>query len=122
MVNPWITGALGWAFFGPIGGLFGYAAGSLYNAVQRANTQAQGGGGRSGPDAARNDFIASLLVLTAAMMKADGAAKKSELNVVKQFFSLQFGPDITRDALQMLRELLKKTFRSGPSAPRSAST
>jgi len=114
MVNPWITGALGWAFFGPIGGLFGYAAGSLYNAVQRANTQAQGGGGRSGPDAARNDFIASLLVLTAAMMKADGAAKKSELNVVKQFFSLQFGPDITRDALQMLRELLKKDIPVGP--------
>ena len=35
MVSPWIAGALGWAFFGPLGGLFGYAAGSLFNAAQR---------------------------------------------------------------------------------------
>ena len=28
MVSPWITGALGWAFFGPLGGLLGYAAGA----------------------------------------------------------------------------------------------
>ena len=52
MVSPWITGALGWAFFGPLGGLFGYAAGSLFNAVQRDG--APGGGGPAGPDAARN--------------------------------------------------------------------
>lgn len=44
MVSPWITGALGWAFFGPLGGLFGYAAGSLFNAAQRANLSAPPGG------------------------------------------------------------------------------
>lgn len=114
MVSPWITGALGWAFFGPIGGLFGYAAGSLYNAVQRANAQAQAGSGPAAPGSARNDFIASLLVLTAAMMKADGTVKKSELDVVKQFFSQQFGRDIAQDALQMLRDLLRKDIPVGP--------
>lgn len=114
MVSPWITGALGWAFFGPIGALFGYAAGSLYNAVQRANAQAQAGGTQAGSGAARNDFIASLLVLTAAMMKADGRTTKAELDVVKQFFLQQFGRDIAQDALRMLRDLLQKEIPVGP--------
>jgi DnaJ like chaperone protein len=113
MVSPWITGALGWAFFGPLGGLFGYAAGSLFNAAARAAGQAQAGGA-AGPDAARNGFIASLLALTAAMMKADGRATKSELDVVKAFFSQQFGPGIAQQALQMLRDLLQKDIPTGP--------
>jgi DnaJ like chaperone protein len=113
MVSPWITGALGWAFFGPMGGLFGYAAGRLFNAVQFANAQAQRGP-QAGPGAARNDFIASLLVLTAAMMKADGRATKAELDVVKQFFSQQFGLGIAQQALQMLRDLLQQDIPTGP--------
>lgn len=112
MVSPWITGALGWAFFGPLGGLFGYAAGSLFNAVQRAG--APGGGAPAGPDAARNGFIASLLALTAAMMKADGRATRSELEVVKQFFAQQFGRDIAQQALQMLRDVLDRDIPVGP--------
>ena len=112
MVSPWFTGALGWAFFGPLGGLFGYAAGSLFNAAQRAS--AAGGGPPPGADAARNGFIASLLALTAAMMKADGRATKSELDVVKQFFAQQFGPEIARQALRMLRDLLQQDIPVGP--------
>ena len=112
MVSPWITGALGWAFFGPLGGLFGYAAGSLFNAAQRGS--AAGGGPQAGPEAARNGFIASLLALTAAMMKADGRATKSELDVVKQFFAQQFGARIAQEALQMLRDLMDKDIPVGP--------
>jgi DnaJ like chaperone protein len=113
MVSPWITGALGWAFFGPIGGILGYAAGTVLNAASRAAAQAQLGGAAS-PAAGRNDFIASLLVLAAAMMKADGRATKAELNVVKQFFVQQFGPGVAQEALQMLRDLLQKDIPTGP--------
>lgn len=113
MVSPWITGALGWAFFGPLGGLFGYAAGSLFNAAQRGGG-AGGGGPQAGADAARNGFIASLLALTAAMMKADGHATKSELDVVKKFFAAQFGPAVAQDALRMLRDLLDREIPLGP--------
>ncbi|MGD9782076.1 MAG: TerB family tellurite resistance protein [Kiritimatiellia bacterium] len=116
MVSPWITGALGWAFFGPLGGLFGYAAGSLFNAAQRGSAgNATGGAGpQAGPGAARNDFIASLLALTAAMMKADGRATKSELEVVKAFFAQQFGAGVAAQALQMLRDLLDKDIPVRP--------
>ena len=112
MVSPWITGALGWAFLGPIGGLLGYAAGSIFNSAARA-VQMQGGL-PPGSGEARNDFVASLLVLTAAMMKADGHASKAELHVVKQFFSQQFGRQIAQEALQMLRDLLQKDIPTGP--------
>ena len=113
MVSPWIAGALGWAFFGPLGGLFGYAAGSLFNAAQREGA-AGGGGPQAGPEAARNGFIATLLALTAAMMKADGRATKSELDVVKAFFAQQFGPAVAQDALRMLRDLLDRDIPVGP--------
>lgn len=112
MVSPWIAGALGWAFFGPLGGLFGYAAGSLFNAAQRGG--AAGAGPQAGPETARNGFIASLLALTAAMMKADGRATKSELDVMKAFFAQQFGAPIAADALRMLRDLLKRDIPLGP--------
>ena len=116
MVSPWIAGALGWAFFGPLGGLFGYAAGSLFNAAQRdsAGRAAGGGGPQAGPEAARNGFIASLLALTAAMMKADGRATKSELDVVKQFFTAQFGRQTAQEALRLLRDLLEREIPLGP--------
>ena len=114
MVSPWITGALGWAFFGPLGGLLGYAAGAFLNSAARVAAQMQIAGPQPGPGAARNDFIASLLVLTAAMMNADGRATKSELAVVKQFYARQFGVPIAQDALQMLRGLLDRDIPVGP--------
>ena len=113
MVSPWITGALGWAFFGPLGGVLGYAAGSFLNSAARAAAQAPGGS-PAGAGAARNDFIASLLALTAAMMNADGRATKAELDVVKAFFARQFGRDVARQALPMLRDLLQKDIPTGP--------
>jgi len=113
MVSPWITGALGWAFFGPLGGLLGYAAGSFMNSAARATMQIANGP-PPGLGTARNDFLASLLVLTAAMMKADGRATKSELDVVKRFFAQQFGTQIAQEALQMLRDLLEKDIPVGP--------
>ena len=113
MVSPWITGALGWAFLGPIGGMLGYAAGSLFNAVKRA--EGQGAGLAPGADgAARNSFLASVLVLTAATMKADGRATKSEREVVKAFFGEQFGREIAQEALALLRDLLKQDVPVGP--------
>jgi DnaJ like chaperone protein len=50
----------------------------------------------------------SLLVLVAAIMKADGKVVKSELDYVKQFFVSQFGPLSANEALRMLRDILKQ--------------
>jgi DnaJ like chaperone protein len=114
MVSPWITGALGWAFFGPIGGLLGYAAGSLLNSAARGAPVPAGAAGSTGPAAARHGFLASLAVLTAAMMKADGRASQAELAVVKAFFRAQLGREAAQEALRMLRDLMKQEIPTGP--------
>ena len=51
-----------------------------------------------------------MLVLMAAVMKADGSVVKSELNVVKSYLLKHYGEDEALDALRMLRELLKQNI------------
>ncbi len=98
--GKWIGGTLGWAFGGPIGALLGFTFGSMLdgvtvNGIEQQQTQS-------------GDFIASLLILTAAVMKADQKVLKSELDYVKQFFIKQFGNDITDQKMLLLREILKQ--------------
>jgi DnaJ like chaperone protein len=50
----------------------------------------------------------SLLVLSAAVMKADKQVLKSELDYVKRFFLNQFGEDETERLILMLKEILKQ--------------
>ena len=50
----------------------------------------------------------SLLVLVAAVMKSDRKVLKSELDYVKQFFVRQFGQESARQALIMLKDILKQ--------------
>ena len=52
----------------------------------------------------------SLLVLVAAVMKADGKVLKSELNYVKDFFVRSFGADSAQEAIQLLRNLLNQNI------------
>lgn len=53
-----------------------------------------------------NDIPTMLMVLSAAVMKADGKVLKSELDFVKSFFNHQFGPQFSRHHLQVLKKFL----------------
>lgn len=53
-----------------------------------------------------NDFISVLLILSAAVIKADGKVLKSELNFLKIFFKNQFGDKFTVQHLTYLKDLL----------------
>ena len=107
----WLGGTFGWAFGGPIGALLGFAIGSLYD---NASGDVMNWGDPqvdAGPTRARTttgDFEASLLILTAAVMKADNSVKKSELEFVRQFLIGQFGEAKAKQQLLLLREILKK--------------
>lgn len=48
-----------------------------------------------------------LMVLSAAVMKADGKVLKVELDFVKNFFTQQFGPRFNREHLQVLKHFLE---------------
>ncbi|MDR2036622.1 MAG: TerB family tellurite resistance protein [Bacteroidales bacterium] len=100
----WIGGGLGWAFGGPIGGILGFMAGSLFDSLD-VNII-----GKPDGKTTMGDFAVSLLVLIAAIMKADGKVLKSELDYVKQFLRQNFGEKESVEALGMLKELLKQNI------------
>lgn len=102
--GKWIGGALGWAFGGPIGAILGFAFGSMIDGSTTSITESV----ERNTSTQKGDFIASLLVLTAAVMKADNKILRSELEYVKNFFVRQFGVKFTEQKMLLLREILKK--------------
>jgi DnaJ like chaperone protein len=115
--GKWIGGSLGWVLGGPIGGLLGFVFGSMFDGMQGGeyeyrppigNQQTGEYGGQTHTKA--GDFTVSLLVLAAAIMKADGRVLKSELEYVRTFLSRQFGEQVANQNILMLREVLKKDY------------
>ena len=107
----WIGGGLGWAVGGPIGALLGFVIGSLID--ESTVLPAQNTRGRTTGYSGRTTvggYVVSLLVLVAAVMKADGKIMKSELNYVKKFLVQNFGEASAQDAVKLLRDLLKQNI------------
>ncbi len=97
----WVGGGLGWVIGGPIGALLGFAAGSFFDSKSSDKSF-------TNVNTTQGDFIISLLVLVAAVMKADGKVLKSELNYVKQYFSRSFSGEQYKSIIQLLGDLLKQ--------------
>jgi DnaJ like chaperone protein len=102
--GKWLGGGLGFVMGGPIGGLLGFLVGSVIDSTTIYTSSKTGGVSRT----TQGDFGMSLLVLVAAVMKADGKIVKSELDYVKQFFVRQFGQESAKEALLMLKDILKQ--------------
>lgn len=102
----WVGGGLGWVMGGPLGALAGFFIGSMFETPGKSTTSTIYRG-RSYRTTA-GDFAMSLIVLVAAVMKADGKILKSELDFVKDWFKRQFGEDTAAEAIIMLRDMLKK--------------
>ena len=100
--GKWIGGGLGFTFGGPIGALIGFPLGAIIDNTEIITNK--GSANRT----TRGDFLVSLTVLIAAVLKADGKVLKSELSYVKNFLNSNFGREETLEALQMLKEVLSK--------------
>lgn len=137
-MKKWILGGLGWVFLGPIGGIIGFLVGSAidndkilkleagskttrkkYTKTTNQRThkktyqsrESYGGKQQTysyGIPTQLGDFMVSMLVLIAEVMRADGSILKSELNYVKKYFNEKFGEQKTSEALKILKVLLKK--------------
>lgn len=106
--GKWIAGALGWAMFGPIGGILGFYFASRVEklseaAVQQAEEQSWNQG-------QRNSFLMSLLVLSAAVIKADGKTTSQELATLRSFFARNFGPQAGNEASEIVTDIISKDF------------
>ena len=103
-LGKWIVGALGWAFLGPIGGILGYYFASRAEKAAEANDELQRIQGQ------RNSFLMSLLVLSAAVIKADGKTTSQELSTLRSFFARNFGPQAGNEAEEIIKNILSKDF------------
>ena len=109
--GKWIGGILGWAMFGPIGGLIGFLAGGAFDGFNGSYRRTYS------PAEQRNSFLVSLLVLSAAVIKADGKTIQSELDYVKDFIRKNFGDAVVPDAMKTLNQLLSQDvniYQVGP--------
>jgi DnaJ like chaperone protein len=98
---------LGWVLTGGNwkGALVGFIIGAFLDNSTRVKIKTSTG------RTTAEDFSASLLLLSAAVMKSDGKVMKSELDYVRKFYTEQFGLDYAQKQMLDLRELLKQDIR-----------
>lgn len=106
--GKWVGSGLGWALGGPLGGVLGFALGAVFDASSITVQTTTGDPFERNSAPHEGDFAASLLVLSAAVMKSDGRTLKSELDYVKNFLVRQFGEQKAQQQVLMLKEILKQ--------------
>ena len=128
-VGRWIGGIIGWMAGGPLGALAGYLIGSLFehgmdavNTAENAGTFGAGtgrGGGFQGYEQVyrqqgdRNSFLFALMVLASYIIKADGKAMHSEMELVRQMLRQNFGNAAVSQGDDILRRLFEEQKRQG---------
>lgn len=104
--KKWVGGGLGWVLGGPIGGLLGFLLGSLLDNVDldAIYKEIREGSATTG----EGDFRISLLILSAAIIKADGKVLQSELEYVRTFFVSRFGVEKANESMRIFNKLNKQ--------------
>lgn len=93
-----------------MGGVLGFALGALFDRMTGIGHEPEVPPTREQARRATTggDLALSLVVLTAALVKADGRVTRSELDHVRAFFVRQFGQRQAGELLLVLREVLKQ--------------
>jgi DnaJ like chaperone protein len=99
--GKWIGGGLGFVLGGPIGAIIGFGLGSFFDAGSVAT-------GTSINRTTSGDFTVSLLVLVAAVMKADGKVLRSELEFVRGYFVQSFGVTTAAELVRILGNIVRR--------------
>ena len=112
---------------GPIGALlgfwFGAAVDGYINRARQLSDDNETTASRRyySADEQRNSFLVSLLVLSAAVIKADGKTLQAELDYVKEFVRKNFGDAAVPEAMRMLQEFTRQQvniYQVGPQIAR----
>ena len=134
--GKWIGGFIGWMAGGPLGALAGYLVGSLFDSMlDGVNTPENSGTWGAGSQRSqgyqdysqkyqqayrqrqqqgqRNSFLFSLLVLSSYIIKADGKAMHSEMELVRQMLRQNFGNDAVGQGNEILNKLFDEQKREG---------
>ena len=107
-LGKWIIGALGWAYFGPIGGILGFYFASRIEALSESDERYEED--KSWNQGQRNSFLMSLLVLSAAVIKADGKTTSQEISTLRNFILKNFGSQAANEAEEIVNGIINKDF------------
>ena len=111
IITKIILTGLGWTVGGPIGGLLGYILGNILSSNGPAQEFINAQGSHRGPyrnTGTQADVNVALMVLIAAVMKADGQVKKSELTFIKRFLLQNYGEENGKQMLKVLQQLVQQ--------------
>ena len=98
-------------FWGPIGAIVAFVIARLIESASGGeSTSRQKMRQNLGNTGSQRDFNISLLILSAAVMKADNVLLRSELDYVKRFYVRNFGTQRAEEYIKMHREILKKDY------------
>ena len=132
--GKWIGGFIGWMAGGPLGALAGYLVGSMFDTMlDGVNTPDNSGTWGSGSQRSyqdynqayqqayrqrqqqgqRNSFLFSLLVLSSYIIKADGKAMHSEMELVREMLRQNFGSGAVQQGNEILNRLFDEQKREG---------
>ena len=108
-LGKWILGGLGFAVGGPIGSIIGVLIATLFE-KNGADNQTSSSTNRTfrAQRTTVGDVRVSIIVLIACVIKSDGRVLKSEINYIKPFLLKTFGEAGAKQALLLLKELLKQ--------------
>ena len=109
-ITKWLFAGLGWAVGGPIGALLGYWLGRVISSDKQAGSGSADSAPHRGPyrnTGTQQDINVALMVLIAAVMKADGAVKRSELDYVKRFLLKNYGEERGKEMLKVLQQMVE---------------
>lgn len=110
-VLKWLFAGLGWAIGGPIGGILGYYIGKAISSDKQVGAGFSDNAAHRGPyrnTGTQQDINVALMVLIAAVMKADGQVKRTELDYVKRFLLQNYGEVRGKEMLKVLQHLVEQ--------------
>jgi len=121
LFSKFLAGGLGWVLGGPIGAIIGVILASAFDSNSQKLLSGDYSDSSSQQQSYRrsttqSDYRMSLLILIAGVMKADGKVVKSELEIVKRFLVQTFGEANALEALQLLKDILKREIPIEPVA------
>ena len=99
-------GGLGWVLGGPIGGILGYTWASMSDSGSIKGYKKN----ISNPSTQPGDFIVSLMVLFAKVMKADNKLLRSELNYIKDFLNKELKSSDVQYFMILFKDILKQDY------------
>lgn len=119
-IGKWIGGWFGWISSGSVlGALAGFAIGSFLDAFSERSQQREENRfseqEEEEHEVGRNDFLFSLMVLSAHVIQADGKIMHSEMELLRQFLRNSFGEQAAKEGNEIILRLFEYRKQRGES-------